>query len=210
MADGSVTLLKLTRSPRDENRFYAEFDNGDAFSVTVMHIADYSLYTGAKIPTDRYRTLSIAAEKSRARARAMRILGARMLSKGEIVEKLLQKGERQEVCGDTAEYLESIGAINDQQYAQAIVLHYAKKGYGAGKIRNELYRRRIPKDMWEDAMQTMPDTEESIDRLIASKLAGKICDRKEIKKVSDMLIRRGYSYDEIRSGLRKYADGNED
>ena len=210
MPDETVKLIKLTQSPRDANRFYAEFNNGDAFSVTVAHIADFGLYTNAEIPLPKYKELSVAAEKSRARARVMRMLGARPMSKGEIREKLIEKGERDEVASDAAEYMEAIGTVNETEYAAMIVSHYAKKGYGVGKIRNELYRRKVPKDLWEEALSTMPETEDTVFTLIEKKLSGKNADRKEIKKVSDMLLRRGFSYEEIKNGLRKFTDGLED
>jgi len=210
MTEEKVKLIKLTRSPKDANRFYAEFDNGDAFSVTVTHIADFGLFTGAEIELERYRELSISAERSKVRARAMRILGTRPMSSGELVEKLTQKGEREVVAVEAAQWLCDMGALNDEEYASMVVRHYAQKGYGTAKIKNELYRRKIPKDMWDTALEAMPESDDTLERLIRNKLKGDSFDRKEIKKVSDMLLRRGFSYDEIRSALRAYTDGLED
>ena len=38
------------------------------------------------------------------------------------------------------------------QPARMVVRHYAAKGYGPRKIRDELYRRGVPREFWEDAM----------------------------------------------------------
>lgn len=69
--------------------------------------------------------------------------------------------------------------------------HYQAKGYGLYKIKNELYRRRVPKAYWEDALAEMDDAEEAIDAFLAKKLRDPE-DRKECKKASDALARRAF------------------
>ncbi len=210
MPEDKIKLIKLTKSPKADDRFYAQFDNGDAFTVTIAHIADFDLFTGAKLDMDSFRELSYDAERSKVKSRALRMMSTRPMSKGEIVEKLTQKGEREEMAQEVALWLEEIGAINEEDYSRTIVSHYAQKGYGAGKIRNELYKRKIPRDLWDEAMETMPEDESIIDRLVESRLKNREPDRKEIKKVSDMLLRRGYSYEEVRGALRRFVENLED
>ena len=208
--EGNITLLKLSQSPKSQDRYYAGFDNGEGFTVTVAHIADFGLFTGRTLTMDEYRELSVAAERSKARARAMRMLSSRPMSKGEVAGKLMEKGEREEVSRDAADWLESIGAVNDEEYASMVVRHYAARGYGLGKIKNELFKRKIPKDLWENALGEMPDTEEKIDRLLQARFRSRDINDKEIKKASDMLLRRGFSYEEIRSALRRFGENIED
>ena len=201
MAECFTKLLSLTKSQKSNDRFYAKFDNGEGFTVTIAHIADFGLYSGMELSLEQYKKLSFAAERSKVRSRAMKMLGARPMSKGEVVEKLVQKGEKEELAEETAEYLEEIGAIDEEDYSRMIVSHYAAKGYGAGRIKNELYRRKIPREMWDGALSHMPTQDDKIDRLLSAKLRGRTDDRREIKKATDMLLRRGFSYDEIRAAL---------
>ena len=210
MSEEGVKLLKLTRSPRSDDRFYAEFDNGEAFTVTVAIIADFGLYSGLTLDADEFKAVAEAAERSGAKSRALRMLGARPMSEGEIIEKLADKGVDRNIAADTANWLSEIGAVNDEEYARMIVSHYSKKGYGEAKIKSELYRRKVPKELWEDALENMPDTDDIIDRLVETKLRGTEPDRKELKKVSDMLLRRGYSYEEVRGALRRYSENTEE
>jgi len=51
------------------------------------------------------------------------------------------------------------------------------------------------------------DTDDVIDQFIQSKLRGEIPDRKEEKRVTDALMRRGYGWDEIGAAMRRYKDG---
>lgn len=211
MERNKVTLIELTQSKRSADRFYAKFDNDEGFTVTINHIADYGLFTGVQLEKDTFDELSAAAKRSAARARAMRMLSARPMSFGEIKDKLIAKGEDESVSEETARWLEELGMINDAEYAAMIVRHYAAKNCGINKIKNELYKRKVPKDLWDEALMSMPeDNEDGIDKLVSAKLRGKEPDRKELKKVSDMLMRRGFTYEEIRSALRRYADNLEE
>ena len=207
---GVIKLLQMTRSQRSQERFYAKFDNGEGFTVTIAMIADYGLFSGKELSQSEYQELKGAAGLSKAKGIALRMLSARPMSKGEIIERLMRKGQEECVAEAAAQWLCDIGAVDDEEYSRMIVAHYSGKGYGIGKIRDELYKRKIPRHMWEDALAHMPETEENIDRLVRSKLKGGTPDRKEINKLSGMLLRRGFSYDEIRSALRRYEESFEE
>ena len=84
------------------------------------------------------------------------------------------------------------------------------RGYGEGKIRDEFYRRGIPRELWEEALASACDPSQAIDDFLAKKLSGRTPDRQELKKVSDALARRGYRWSQIREGLRRYGAEIED
>lgn len=90
------------------------------------------------------------------------------------------------------------------------VRHYAAKGYGAGRIRSELYRRGIPREAWDDAMQELPEQDEQIDALLRRRLRSDTPDRDELRRASDYLYRRGFGRDEIRAAIARYQDNFEE
>ena len=57
--------------------------------------------------------------------------------------------------------------------------------------------------LWEDALETMPDPAEQIDRFLESKLRGRTPDEKEKKRLCDALARRGFAWPDIRAGLAR-------
>ena len=85
-----------------------------------------------------------------------------------------------------------------------IVRHSSASGYGMGRIREELYRRGVPKELWEEALGQLPEPDDTLDRLVSTRLRGE-CDPKKIKKLTDMLLRRGFGWEEIKSALRRYG-----
>jgi regulatory protein len=135
-----------------------------------------------------------------------RMASSRMLSKKELTDRLRRKGADPDEAAEAAERMEELGAVNDSAYAGVVVRHYAAMGYGRGRVEQELYRRGIPKELWEDALRELPDSADAIDAFLRSKLKGRQPDRAELKRLSDALLRRGYSWNEIRPALNRLGE----
>ena len=140
-----------------------------------------------------------------AKERALAMLDRRDYSRAELLKKLVEKGEDETEAAEAVERLVELGFVDDARYAPIIVRHYAAKGYGPQRVRQELQRRGIPKDLWDEAMEQMPQQDDTIDRLLRSKLKSDAPDRAELKKATDFLLRKGYGWDEIRSAVARYT-----
>ena len=126
---------------------------------------------------------------------------------GELIDlgvklDLVQKGSEADDAGAAAEYLENIGALDDAAYAAMLVRHYSAQGYGSARLRDELYRRCVPRELWDEALETAPDAQETLACVIASKTRGKPLNEKDYKRLSDALLRRGFSWGEVKTALR--------
>lgn len=207
-----VELLSLTRLEKIPDVFNAEFSSGDRFQVNVALIADYSLYTGRLLDEAAFEALKKAAGLYAAKRRALRILGKRQMSRREMTERLVEKGESPEAAEETADWLTQIGALNDTEYAASIVRHYAGRGYGELRIRDELYRRGIDRELWEDALGALPEAHDAAYAYLASKLKGRplVEDEqtrlREAKRLMDALCRRGFGWSEARDAVQRYMN----
>lgn len=139
-----------------------------------------------------------------ARERALKMLDKRDYSRQELLNKLIEKGEDEDEAAQAVERLAELGFVDDARYAPIVVRHYAAKGYGAKRVRAELQRRGIPKELWDEALEQMPGQEDTIDRLLRNKLRSAEPDRAELKRATDYLARKGYGWDEIRSALARF------
>lgn len=131
-------------------------------------------------------------------------------SEKEVRTKLREKGasdaDIETVVGLCLDY----GFINDAEYAGMIVRHYAAGGYGPGRIRTEMNRRGVPRELWDEAMTEFPEDTETIDRLLAARLRGRdASDRKERDKAANALFRKGYDWADIRAALERYGAEDE-
>lgn len=196
-----MKIEKITPSKKHKDVYYIDFEDGSNLRVSINQIADYSLFTGRELTEDEHSQLTEDAARWNCMRRAMQLVGYRPHSRKELMDKLITKGESEEAAEYAIDKLESLGIINDGEYALMIVRHYAAKGYGIGRIRNELYARGVPRDYWEDALSQMPDQSDTLSHIVETKLRGKCLDKKELKKLTNHLLRRGFSWDEIRSAL---------
>jgi len=144
-----------------------------------------------------------------AKKRSLKILGNRQMAKSDVKRRLVSKGESEENASETAEWLEKIGAINDSDYATAIVKHYCTKGYGLARVKNELFRRGIPRDMWESALEEAEGTEDSALDFVKKRLGGG-SGKDDQRRTLSALQRRGFSYDEARSAINRYLESLEE
>ena len=205
-----MKIEKVEPSRHVKGRFLVFFEDESLIKVTEGEVLSFSLYAGRDLSEEELKALREAAGVSGARARAASIIGARALSKQELQKRLEQKGESPENASDAVAWLEEIGAIDDRAYASSVVRHYSARGYGPAKLRDELYRRGVPKALWEEAIAEAPDPAEAIDRYIAGKLRTQSADEKTLKRISDGLRRRGFRWEDIKDALRRLDAEPED
>ena len=203
-----ITLTNLKQTGPE--RFLARFDNGEELRTTLAVVTELSLYSGRTLTEDELSAVRDASARSRCRQRALRIIGARAMSVKELTDRLKEKGESPENAEDAAQWLLDMRLLDDAQYAAMCVRHYAAKGYGPGKIRNELYRRGIARELWDEALEELPEQDDRIDALLRRKLKSDTPDRAELRKAADYLYRRGFGRDEIHAALARYSELSEE
>lgn len=145
-----------------------------------------------------------------AKKRALRLLEKRDYSRKMLMDKLTGKGVAEEDAAEVADWLCEIGVVDDGRFAELVVRHYAAKGYGRRRVSEELYRRGISQELREEALAGMPENDDSLLRLLTGKLRGTDGTPEDIRKAQDFLLRRGYSWGEIRAAVEHYQAQNED
>lgn len=196
-----MTLREIKQTSPE--RFTLVFDDGTELKTTLGIITERFIHSGMDFDEDAYNELVSACTLALAKARALRIINARPMSREELRKRLIEKGETPDNAETCAEWLCQMGLINDTEYAGSVVRHYAAKGYGASRIKQELRRHGVSRELWDDAMSQMPEQDEYLARFLRSRLSDP-GDRAQVKKVSDALFRRGYSWDQIKHALNEF------
>ena len=145
--------------------------------------------------TDKYRAALYAAAKQ---------LSCRALSAKMLRDKLIAKGHDEEAADYALAWLAERSLLSDAQFAESVVRSYTRRGYGAARAKSILYEKGIPKELWDEALEELPEMDGAIDTFLRRKLDGRTLDAKQIKKTVDALLRRGHSYHDIQAGLRRY------
>ena len=201
-----MRIAKVEKSKHKQGRVLVYPEEGDLLRITEAELLPFGIYPGAELTDQQVDALREAARRSETKLRAAHMASSRMLSKKELTDRLRRKGAEPDEAAEAAERMEELGAVNDSAYAGVVVRHYAAMGYGRGRVEQELYRRGIPKELWEDALRELPDSADAIDAFLRSKLKGRQPDRAELKRLSDALLRRGYSWNEIRPALNRLGE----
>ena len=194
-----ITAIKQT-SP---DRLTVLLEDGSEIKTSLGVVTDLRLFSGKELEEEALAELCQSSARSLARDKALEIISRRMMSRKELRDKLLQKGEDEATAEYCAAWLEERGFLNDENYAAAVARHYAAKGYGPGRVRAELQRRGIHRELWDEALENMPEPDDKLDKFISSRLRDR-SDRDQVRKISAALFRRGYSWDEIRSALARF------
>ena len=197
-------IERVEPSKHVKGRYLVFLDTGTMLKVGEGELLDFGLCPGLVLEGKDFDRLVSSSLDTQAKSRAARMIGARPLSKTELVSRLVSKGEGEEQAQKAADWLEDLGAVNDGEYAKNIVRHYDRRGYGPQKIREELFRRKIPRELWEEAMEEMRPGVEAAEEFLASKFRYREPDEKELQRQVNALRRRGFGWDVIREAIRPY------
>ena len=205
-----MRILELKPSRRKKGRFLLKLEDETILRVTEDELLRFSLRPGMELGEEELEALRASAGASAAKAAAANMIGVRALSKRELTSRLIKKGAGQADAEAAAGWLEDIGALDDAAYAAALVRHYASKGYGPARVREELRRRGVDRELWDAALEELPKAEDTLDALIRKKCRGDLSDPREKKRLSDALLRRGFSGSDVRAAMARYTDMLED
>ena len=200
-----MVIRELKPSKRVQGRWLVVLEDGSILRVGEKEVIDFALYTGKELTEDEAQAIVEAARRTGLKEKTINLLARKPMSRRELERKLGEWEAGEEETAAICDRMEELGFLNDGEYAARLVRHYSAKGYGERKLRDELYRRGIPREFWEEALARAEDSAGAIDAFIEKKLAGKTVDQKELKKVSDALVRRGFSWSDISNALGRYG-----
>lgn len=193
-----IDLLKT--SPDRAGRYWVTFSDGTKMGLYRQTVEDFGLYSGLELSQEQMEALRSAAGQMSAKMRAVRIVSASNVSKKDLEQRLVRKGEDPQQAREAISWMEDLHLLDDRNTARSVVRSCIGKGYGLQRAKQALYEKRIPKEYWEEALADYPDQLEKIEAFLRSRLDAD-SDQKEIKKAVDALLCRGHSYAVIRRCL---------
>ena len=200
-----MVIQDLKPSRRVPGRWLAALEDGSILRLGEAQVADFALYAGMELSDEQAKALLDAARRDGLKEKALELLSRKPLSRRELEQKLEQWGAEAESRDALCGRLEELGYLDDAAYARRVVSHFSARGFGVKKLRDELCRRGVPRELWDEALEGAEDPAEAIDAFLAKKLGGKAADRRELQKVSAALARRGYQWPDISDALRRYG-----
>ena len=197
-----MRIDRIEASKRKRGRVLVFLEDGSCLKITEQELLDFGLRAGDELDESTQKRLKEVAGVSDVKTTAADLIGRRAMSRASLEKKLREKGASEADARYAAEWLEAIGAIDDADYAALLADHCARQGYGPQRVKQKLFEKGVPRDLWEDALATLPDPAEAIDAYLRSKCRGEL-DEREKKRLTDGLLRRGFAWGDIRAGLNR-------
>lgn len=193
-----MKIESVSANPDRVGRYYVKFEDGSTLRLYRQTMEDYAIFVGREMDDNEIERLHTDAGKMSAKMRATRILASTDVSKRDLKQRLIQKGENPEHSAEAVAWLEDLNLVDDARTAEILVRRCAAKGYGLARAKQMLYEKRIPKEYWDDALADYPDQSEYIVSYLEKT---DISDSKSARKAIDALIRRGHSYAQIKKAM---------
>ena len=179
-----------------------KFSDETSMKLYRQTVEDFGLYTGKELSDAEMETLREAGGQMSAKMRAVRIVSATSVSKRDLQQRLVQKGEDPDQARQAIQWMSDLNLLDDARVAEQVVSRCVSKGYGLARAKQALYEKKVPKQYWDAALEDYPDQQEKIEDFLRGRLDGD-SDEREIKKAIDALMRRGHSYGTIRRALNE-------
>lgn len=172
------------------------------FSLDGETILKEGIKKGMEISEDEAAVLKFKSDYFKAKEKALRLLDRRAHSKAEIIRKVSENYPK-EVAVKVAERLEEIGLINDESFARIYFKELSEvKKFGIKRIKTELYKRGIAKEIIEVLSEELSDNEPYKKVLLEIKRRPfDFSSEKEKRRVFNKFLRNGYSYDDIKTAF---------
>ncbi len=169
-----------------------------AYPGTMM---DFALHVGMDISEDDICALQEKATLAAAKARAINLLRHRSHSRRELAQKLKELASPAQI-ETILDWLCEIGLLQEDRYAESLVRQGEAKGWGRRRIEQDLRHRGLSPEVYAPFVEALSDPTDAIDHYIAKHLHSH--EKRDIKRISDALARRGHSWSDIADGIRRH------
>lgn len=212
-ASGTVTRMVsgITPSTKREGRFDVQVDGALVATLTLDAIERLHVHVG--VPFSEHLAGAVEREEQAQRTmdRALNMLAFRARSIRELRRGLVKKGEPEDLVDAAIERLVASGLLNDEDYARGYVrAKVAGPGFSRRRLRGELSRRGVARDVADHAIAEVFESEETDESAIIERVAlkkvrslSKLDPDTRRRRLYAFLARRGYELDDIRQVMTK-------
>lgn len=212
-------MLKIVEITPQKRRLYAVRISEEYTPESVKTTADGALLldrdycdengfkTGLELTFEKLEEHCYLSELRRAKQKAMWLLEQQDYPSGKLMEKL-RKDHTFSVCADAVSRLAEVGLVNDRAYAVRAVQSLINKGTPRRQLAFALAQKGVDMALAKEiASEAESDDREVIAELLRTKYSRKLSNENDIKKTVAALMRRGFSYADVKAVMGDMSDG---
>ena len=211
----TLKITNLKQGVKNPNRVNVFVNDKYSFSLDIAQVVDLGVKVGREITTDELVRFKRASEYGKLYQRTLEWVLVRPRSVREVQDYLGRKlktisldssfvgregcsEDASELSRDIIARLVNKGYLDDRKFAEYYVENrFVKKGVSQKRLRLELIKKGVDKDIIDEVLGARND-EEEIRKMIAKKRA-----KYDDEKLMVYLVRQGFSYDLIRQVMEE-------
>lgn len=199
--------MKITAISREKKHLSRlTLENGESIVLDSDVCIARCLHEGDLLTEDAIKELTDESDYVRAKSRALWLLDRYTYTERRLFEKLKQAGFGEKAASKAVARLKELGVINDNNLARQYAEDLSRRGISKRAAFSKLLQKGFDKNTVTSALETTEfDEQNQLNTIIERKYAAKLA-AGETEKVYAALVRKGFSYRDVREALKKYSE----
>lgn len=190
--------------PVDKRRCKVLLEEGFAFALYKGEIRHYGIEAQTELSEEIYQEIQEKILRKRARERALYLLKSADKTEAQIRKKLKEGFYPEEVIEHTLGFLREYRFVDDVRYGEQYIRTYEHKK-SRRQMAFDLQQKGLDRELIRELLEENgPDEEQQIRSFLSKKnyKPGEST-AEEYRKLAAALVRKGFSYDNIRHIMRE-------
>ena len=181
------------------------FEDGSEYLVDSDLVTTENLAVAGEV--ENIDELLFKSDFKRAKSRALWYLSRSDHSKKALADKLLKGGFCDDAVDQAVLRMEELGLINDEVLAQRLFEYFSLQKMSKNEIYHKLILKGISRELAKETVFCSDESEsDKIKELLKTKYSKKLGSEENIKKVYASLVRKGFSFSDIKEALKEYSE----
>ncbi|MGB9664671.1 MAG: regulatory protein RecX [Ignavibacteria bacterium] len=190
-------MIFVEKVERKGNKIQVTFSDSTILKLSSDVYKKFPISAGEELDESFIELIKKENEYFEVKKSALRFLSIRNHSSQELYKKLSKKKFSDQIIKKVIDELLSIGYLNDKKFAEQYLSELTGKLFGPLKIKNEMIKRGIAKEIIDDVLSDYFNNDEIQKEVIKNILSKnrfpkKISNRNEMQKIYNYLISRGF------------------
>lgn len=208
----SKTITQIVVQKKRKNRCSIYINNEFAFGLHQDVVLNFGLKKGDALDENQIKEILLSEKRKSAKDRALKFLSHRDRSEKEIITKLKDIGYGDSIIEWVITELKRLKFIDDESFAQSYAqTQMITRPMGEYYLRRELKKKGLNAELIEQTVEKVYDERDQFSIALELAIQRKkryrnIEEIKAKKRVSDFLLRRGFSWDVVSHVLEQWDD----
>lgn len=211
-----ATVTKITTPAKSPKKRAVYLDGKWGFNVPANVAERFGLKVGMELSPAEVEKITAAQLQQKALDKGLAILSTRLHSRSELRTKLLRAKYTEAQTEAALGELERLGYVNDTRFAVTKAQSAAEhRKHGRRRAYVELIKSGVERETARRASEEVFDAHDSLK--VARELAAKktpslrrLDNQTARRRLTGMLLRRGFTFDEIKPVLDEYLGGSQE